>query len=151
MVYTALVEETFTCVCEGIKEEREVLVQYEEFLSKVQDRIGPVGPDEARRTVTATLSTLSERINGGEAKDLAAQLPEELKEPIQRSGEEAERFSFEEFLRRVGEREGVNTDAARDHASAVITVLREAVTGGQLDDIRGQLPQEFASLFQYGA
>ena len=151
MVYTALVEETFTCVCEVIKEEREVLVQYEEFLSKVQDRIGPVGPDEARRTVTATLSTLSERINGGEAKDLAAQLPEELKEPIQRSGEEAERFSFEEFLRRVGEREGVNTDAARDHASAVITVLREAVTGGQLDDIRAQPPQEFASLFQYGA
>jgi uncharacterized protein (DUF2267 family) len=151
VVYTALVEETFTCVCEVIKEEREVLVQYEEFLSKVQDRIGPVGPDEARRTVTATLSTLSERINGGEAKDLAAQLPEELKEPIQRSGEEAERFSFEEFLRRVGEREGVNTDAARDHASAVITVLREAVTGGQLDDIRAQLPQEFASLFQYGA
>ena len=151
MVYIALVEETFTRVCAVIKEEREVLVQYEEFLSKVQDRIGPAGPDEARRTVTATLSTLSERINGGEAKDLAAQLPEELKEPIQRSGEEAERFSFEEFLRRVGEREGVNTDAARDHASAVITVLREAVTGGQLDDIRAQLPQEFASLFQRGA
>ena len=39
MVYVALVEETFTCVCEVIKEEREVLVQYEEFLSKVQDRI----------------------------------------------------------------------------------------------------------------
>ena len=151
MVYIALVEETFTRVCAVIKEEREVLVQYEEFLSKVQDRIGPAGPDEARRTVTATLSTMSERINGGEAKDLAAQLPEELKEPIQRSGEEAERFSFEEFLRRVGEREGMNTDAARDHASAVITVLREAVIGGQLDDIRAQLPQEFSSLFQYGA
>jgi uncharacterized protein (DUF2267 family) len=84
VVYVALVEETFTRVCAVIKEEGEVLVQYEEFLSKVQDRIGPAGPDEARRTVTVTLS---ERINGGEAMDLAAQLPEELKEPIQRSGE----------------------------------------------------------------
>ena len=124
-------------------------MQYEEFLNKVQDRIGPADPDETRRAVTATLSTLSERISGGEAKDLAAQLPEELKEPIQRSGEEAEGFSFEEFLQRVGEREGVNTDSAREHASVVIMVLRDAVTGGQLDDIRAQLPQEFAPLFQY--
>ena len=50
---------------------------------------------------------------------------------------------MEEFLRRVGEREGVNADTARNHASAVMTVLREAVTSGQLDDIRAQLPQEF--------
>ena len=125
-------------------------MQYEEFLNRVQDRIGPAQPDEARRAITATLSTLSERISDGEANDLAAQLPQELKEPIQRSGEEAEAFSLEEFLRRVGEREGANADTAREHASAVITVLREAVTEGQLDDIRAQLPQEFAPLFQYG-
>jgi uncharacterized protein (DUF2267 family) len=125
-------------------------VQYEEFLNKVQDRIGPAEPDEARRAITATLSTLSERISGGETSDLAAQLPQELKEPIQRSGEEAEAFSLEEFLRRIGEREGVNTDTAREHASAVMTVLRETVTGGELDDIRAQLPQEFTPLFEYG-
>jgi uncharacterized protein (DUF2267 family) len=125
-------------------------VQYEEFLNKVQDRIGPAQPDEARRAITATLSTLSERISGGEADDLGAQLPQELKESIQRSGEEAEAFSLEEFLRRVGERERVNADTARNHASAVMTVLREAVTGGQLDDIRAQLPQEFTPLFEYG-
>jgi uncharacterized protein (DUF2267 family) len=123
-------------------------VQYEEFLNKVQDRISPAQPDEARRAITATLSTLSERISGGEAADLGAQLPQELKEPIQRSGEEAEAFSLEEFLRRVGEREGVNVDTACNHASVVMTVLREAVTGGQLDDSRAQL-QEFTPLFEY--
>jgi uncharacterized protein (DUF2267 family) len=48
-------------------------VQYEEFLNKVQDRIGPAQPDEARRAITATLS---ERITGGEADDLGAQLPQ---------------------------------------------------------------------------
>ena len=37
VVYIALVEETFTRVCTVIKEERKVLVQCEEFLSKVQD------------------------------------------------------------------------------------------------------------------
>ena len=124
-------------------------MQYEEFLNKVQERIGSAQPDEARRAITATLSTLSERISGGEAADLREQLPQELKEPIQRSGEEAEAFLLEEFLRRVGEREGVNVDTARNHASAVMTVLGEAVTSGQLDDIRAQLPQEFSPLFEY--
>jgi uncharacterized protein (DUF2267 family) len=128
----------------------EGFVQYEEFLNKVQERIGLAESDEARRAITATFSTLCERISGGEASDLADQLPQELKEPLQRAGEDAEEFSLEEFLRRVGEREGVNTDAAREHVSAVMTVLREAVTGGELDDIRAQLPQEFQPLFEYG-
>ena len=99
-------------------------MQYEEFLNKVRDRIGPAQPNEARRAITATLSTLSECISGDEAADLGAQLAQELKEPIQRSGEEAEAFASEEFLRRVGEREGVNADTARHHASVVMTVLR---------------------------
>jgi uncharacterized protein (DUF2267 family) len=45
-------------------------VQYEEFLSKVQDRTGLARPGEARRAITATFSTLCERISGGEASDL---------------------------------------------------------------------------------
>jgi uncharacterized protein (DUF2267 family) len=125
-------------------------VQYAEFLSKVQDRIGPAQPDEARRAIIATFDPLGERISGGEASDLATQLPKELKEPLQRAGGNAEGFSFEEFLRRIGEREGVDIDEARNHASAVMTVLREAVSDGQLDDIRAQLPQEFDPLFRYG-
>ena len=125
-------------------------MQYEEFVNKVQDRIGLAQPDEARRAITATFSTLSERISLGEASDLAAQLPQELKEPLHRAGEDAEEFSLEEFLRRVGERGSVNADAARDHASAVMTVLEEAVSGGEWDDVRAQLPREFEPLFQYG-
>jgi len=129
---------------------KEGLVQYEEFLNKVQDRIGPTQPDEARRAIIATLETLGECISGGEANDLAEQLPEELKEPLQPAGEDNEEFSLDEFLRRVSEREDVDTDAVRNHASAVMTVLGEAVTGGELDNIRAQLPQEFEPLFEYG-
>ncbi len=106
----------------------------------MQDRIGPAQPDEARRAITATLETLGERVSGGEASDLAEQLPEELKGPLQQASEDNEEFSLDEFLRRVGEREDVETDAARDHASAVMTVLKEAVSGGELDNIRAQLP-----------
>ena len=125
-------------------------MRYEEFLNEVQHRIGAARLDEARRAITATFSTLCERISGGEAADLADQLPQELKEPLRRAGEDAEEFSLEELLRRVGERAGVNTDAAYDRAWAVLSVLGEAVSGGELDDARAQLPREFQPLFEYG-
>jgi len=79
-----------------------VRVQYEEFLNRVQDRIGHAQPEEARRAIIATLETLGERISGGEASDLAEQLPEELKEPLHQAGEDNEEFSLDEFLGRVG-------------------------------------------------
>ncbi len=118
--------------------------------NKVQDRIGPAQPEEARRAIIATLEILGERISGGESSDLAEQLPEELKEPLRQAGEDNEEFSLDEFLRRVGERENIDTDEAREHVSAVMTVLKEAVSGGELDNIRAQLPQEFEPLFEYG-
>ena len=60
----------------------------------------------AELAITATLETLNERLTGGEAKDLAAQLPKEVQPALQPKTEEAEAFSLEEFYRRVAEREG---------------------------------------------
>ena len=54
---------------------------------------------------------------------------------------------MEEFYRRVAEREGVDIETARIDAEAVMRVLREAVTFGELDDVMAQLPAEFNSLF----
>jgi uncharacterized protein (DUF2267 family) len=128
-------------------------LQYQEFLQRVQEQISATEPATqtqraAEQAITATLQTLSERLTGGEATDLAAQLPEELKAPLERSAEEAERFSLEEFYERVAEREGVDLETARNDASAVMSVLRLAVTPGQLDDLMAQLPSEFNVLFR---
>ena len=128
-------------------------MQYQEFLQRVQEQISATEPATqtqraAEQAITATLQTLSERLTGGEATDLAAQLPEELKAPLQRSAEEAEGFSLEEFYGRVAEREGVDIETARNDASAVMSVLRLAVTPGQLDDLMAQLPSEFNVLFR---
>jgi uncharacterized protein (DUF2267 family) len=48
----------------------------------------------------------------------------------------------------VAEREGVDLETARNDASAVMSVLRVAVTPGQLDDLMAQLPSEFNVLFR---
>jgi uncharacterized protein (DUF2267 family) len=127
-------------------------MQYEAFLRKVQDRIGPTqgsaASDEASLAITATLEALGECIPGEEARNLADQLPKEMKEPLYQASEDAKVCSVETFLRRISENEGVDAGMATDHASAVMSVLGEAASGGELEAIRAQLPQEFAALFR---
>jgi len=128
-------------------------VQYQEFVYRVKEQIDATQPATdtqrvAEGAITATLETLGERLTGGEANDLAAQLPRELQEPLQRTTEEAEDFSLKEFYERVAEREEVDIQTARQDASAVITVLGLALTPGQLDDVMAQLPEEFNALFR---
>ena len=121
-------------------------MQYDEFISKVVER-SDLDRDAAEALTAATLRTLAERITGGEAEDLAAQLPEELKLPLTAGVKEAaEPFDVAEFIRRVAERARTDGDTALASQGAIFSTLREAVTPGELDDIISQLPQEFRGL-----
>jgi uncharacterized protein (DUF2267 family) len=128
-------------------------LQYSEFLRRVEEQIAADrSVSDARRAAenatTATLETLNERISGGEARDLAAQLPQEIQPALRPKAEEAEGFSLEEFYRRVAEREGVDIETARIDASTVMGVLSEAVTSGELDDVMAQLSEDFNTLLR---
>ncbi len=122
-------------------------MQYQEFVERVESRIQPDNTGTTAAAIAATLETLSERVSGGEASDLAAQLPTELKGQLTAGSEDAEEFPLEEFYRRVAEREDVSVPDATLHAQAVVRTLREATSGGEMDDIRSQLPGEYTSLF----
>jgi uncharacterized protein (DUF2267 family) len=50
---------------------------------------------------------------------------------------------LDEFFQRVAKREGADLPQATFHARAVIEVVGEAVTQGQLVKVRDQLPAEF--------
>ena len=127
-------------------------MHYGEFLKKVQDRIGPTqgsaASNEASLAISATLEALGECIPGEEARNLTDQLPKEIKEPLHQASGDAKVCSLETFLRRISEKEGVDSGTATDHASAVMSVLAEAASEGELEAIRAQLPQEFDSLFK---
>jgi uncharacterized protein (DUF2267 family) len=58
-----------------------------------------------------------------------------------------EPFSLDGFFRRVSLREGVDLPQAIFHARMVISVLQEAISQGELDDIRSQLPPDYDRLF----
>jgi uncharacterized protein (DUF2267 family) len=123
-------------------------VRYDEFLGHVQHRARLGSHGEAERATRATLETLAERLVGGEAHDLASQLPPELARFLQLpdAGIGA-KLTLEEFFELVSEREGVELEEATLHARVVIAVLTEAVSQGEIKDVRVQLPAAFAQLF----
>ncbi len=93
---------------------------------------------------------MRERLAGNKPNNLANQLSPEIADPLRGEGGR-DNFSLEEFYQRVGEKEGIDQDEAAQHARAVASVLQEAVTTGEMDDIRDQLKPEYAELFgQYG-
>ena len=118
----------------------------DESVARVRE-IGELGSnDQAERAIGATLRTLKERLAGNEPDNLASQLPGDLADPRSGSGGR-EDFALAEFYRRVGEKEGVEDPLAIRHARAVAPFLQEAVTTGEMDDVRAQLKPEYAELF----
>ncbi len=125
-------------------------MQYEEIVGEVQDRAQLPSRGDAVRALQATLETLAERIHPGEAGDLAAQLPPELGKFL-RDVDMTESFAVDEFFLRVAAKETVDLPDATFHARAVIDVLHEAVTTGEMEDVRTQLPDNYKPLFEAGS
>ncbi len=123
-------------------------MQYQEFIDRVWQRARLSTFAEAEAATRATLTTLGEYLTGGEGLDLASQLPQGLAEILQQQPPDRSIiFSLNDFLQRVGEEEKVGIEEAEAHARAVISVIEEAVSEGEMDDVRRQFPSEFDPLF----
>ncbi|WP_436926902.1 DUF2267 domain-containing protein [Halosimplex amylolyticum] len=130
-------------------------MNFDKFTGTVQNRLQLPGTGQAVRATRATLTTLGERIQEGEANDLAGPLPMEIDHYLTGAvAEHGQHFEWGEFLDRVAEREGqVAPDDRADvahHARTVVAVVAEATPEGQLDQIRDQLPADegWDSLFE---
>jgi uncharacterized protein (DUF2267 family) len=118
---------------------------YDMFLATIEDRAGMVDREEAERTAVAVLQALADRLTGGEADDLLAQLPEPLKSTIRVTGK-AVPMDPGEFVDRIASELQLPQEEARDRVRAVFGALREAVTPGEFDDVLSQLDREYADL-----
>lgn len=120
----------------------------DEFVATVQRRAGINSQEAALNVIGATLATLSERLAGGEAKDLASQLPYEigvyLEQPMAGAGEP---FGLDEFFWRISQRAGIDVQEAALQARVVIGVLTESVSMGEIENVRSQLPEDIRQLF----
>lgn len=124
-------------------------MKHDEFIKHVQSIAQLNSREEAERATHATLETLKERIVGNEASQLAAQLPKELQQYLRgREGEDGQFFPLEEFIQRVSEKEGVEPTAAANHVRAVFAVLQQAVSPGEMADVRVNLSEDYEDMFQ---
>jgi uncharacterized protein (DUF2267 family) len=119
---------------------------YERFITTIQQK-AQLSWDEAERAAQATLQTLADRLSAGEARDIAKQLPAGVRPWLPAEGR-VEAFQFDEFLRRIAEREGVDIDTAERHAHAVFVALGRFVKLQELADMaaadmRAELPDEY--------
>ena len=120
-------------------------MNHTEFIQSVAAR-PKMSPGQAEPITRATLETLAERISGGQARDLASQLPEELRGYVRKPMEDPEPFGLAEFVERVQSRAAVDLQTATDGARAVLDTLRESVSAKEYGDVIDQLPEEFWQL-----
>jgi uncharacterized protein (DUF2267 family) len=129
----------------GTRGHAAVAVTGDEFVRRVAARAG-LDPGRAERAIDAVLETLGERIAAGQAEDIAKQLPGRVAAPLLDHGGNAQPIPAEQFVRRVAEREGEIEPLAREHARAVLTTLREAVTADEWRDTAAELSRDYEAL-----
>jgi uncharacterized protein (DUF2267 family) len=123
---------------------------FDHFVGQVQHRAQLASTDEALRAIRCTFETLAERLTYDEAKDLSAQLPRELAVYFA-VPDHSIRMSLDRFFHRVSEREQVDLPKAIHHARVAIEMLEEAVSAGEIRDVRAQLPRDWDTLFESGS
>lgn len=126
-------------------------MNYDEFLTVVGQRGGPVEKTHADQATKVVLATLGQRLAGQEPRDLASQLPPELQDPLlQHTGPDETSDDLDDFLRRVADREGhgCSPDDALAHARAVLATIASFVSRGEIQDLQAQLPTGYKPLFE---
>jgi uncharacterized protein (DUF2267 family) len=127
-------------------------MKIQEFIEQVQKRAHLASKLEAERATRAALETLAECITWDERVDAAAQLPRGLALYLEQPNLGGEKqpapsrkriSTLDEFYQRMSLREDVPPATAREHARVVMSVLVEALSKGEFEDIRAQLPIEF--------
>lgn len=117
-------------------------MNFDEFTGTVQHRLELPGTGEAVRAIRATLLPLGERIPAGNAEDLAASLPLEVKwymtGAVQQHGQ---RFDWQEYVDRVSDIENRDRSEAAYHAQVIIDLVSTLVAPSDMQQLRDQLPE----------
>jgi uncharacterized protein (DUF2267 family) len=116
-------------------------------VARVEERGEYSGRAEAEEALRNVLEALGRRLTGAESRHVASQLPAELKPFLEQAPAPAEKLGPEQFIDHLSSVTGENRESAKWDASAVLTTLAEAVTGGQLNQILSELPSGFAVYF----
>ena len=132
-------------------------MQYEEIIRRVQEQGNIADTAKAKKILRAVLGTFGELVYRTEERQMAAQLPKELKDvfyeyqPRERDRGALANYPLEEFYNRVKARAEVSLQDAQRFSVVVLSVLKEAVTPGEIEDVRRELYEPFQKLLDLKA
>ncbi len=126
-----------------------------EWLRDLSEKLGVPGDGErAYRVLRAYLHTLRDRLNLGEATDLAAQLPLLLRGVYYEGfnpSQTPRKLDRDEFLVQVAEDAVIDDNDpfdAQEAVRAASSMLRARITEGQMQDVFSQLPGGLRELLE---
>ncbi len=119
--------------------------RFERFLSTVELLSGEP-PEKAQELARATLYTLGERLGDQQARELSADLPEQLRAWLMISEGRPAPFDVDEFVSRVAKRAGTDEETAEREARAVLTALARVVRDQEFARLSEQLPAAYSRL-----
>jgi uncharacterized protein (DUF2267 family) len=123
------------------------------WLQELMGELGTTHPQKAYSVLRAVLHTLRNRLTVGEAANLGAQLPTLVRgfyyEGWRPTGHAPKIRHKEEFLQHVKQLYPGLSDEDRERAvRAVFRLLTGHVTGGELKQVKDQLPADIRSLWE---
>jgi uncharacterized protein (DUF2267 family) len=111
---------------------------FRELIKKVQVYSG-FSDDESKDALEMMVESLAVHLDDGERKDFASQLPQELQDialTVYPTPENSRQDILDQFM----EVEQIDEGRAKKQIYAAWEALKEAVSEGEIDHIRAQLP-----------
>jgi uncharacterized protein (DUF2267 family) len=113
-------------------------MKYRELIKKVQNYSG-FSDSESKDALEMMVESLAVHLNEGERKDFASQLPQKLKD-MALSVYPTKENSKEDIVAQFMEYEHIDENRAKKQIQAVWKALKEALSSGEIEHIRAQLP-----------
>lgn len=118
-----------------------------DFLTRVQAAAALPSPRDAERWAIAVLTAVQDLLDDSQARRrFAAQLPGSLKARLREEPPRGLRMDADAFLQHLAAALGTHAPEAQRALRAVWTTLEDAVSPGELGDVRALLPKDFGRL-----
>lgn len=111
---------------------------YRELIKKVQSYSG-FSDIESKDALDCLVESLAVHLNEGERKDFASQLPQELQN-MALAVLPTEQTARQDILEQFMENQHVDQPRAKKQLLAAWQALKDAISGGEIEHIRAQLP-----------
>lgn len=119
-------------------------MRYREMIKKVQLYSG-FSDSESENALVTFVKMLARRLTPDERMDFASQLPAELQDTVVSIEETDDNMSMEDMLETIADEQNIDEDHAKKQIMAAWQTLRDAISKGEIDDIRAQLPKDMTA------